>query len=66
MADTTEIIMEFGTDGSLKMEGKGFQGRACDQAMAPFEKALGIITKRENKPEYRAGGQTHGAGKIKA
>jgi len=34
------------------MEGKGFRGKACDDAMSVFEKALGMVQKRRNKPEY--------------
>jgi hypothetical protein len=34
------------------MEGKGFQGKACDEAMGVFEQALGVVTNRKNKPEY--------------
>jgi hypothetical protein len=47
-----EIILEFLEDGQIKMEGKGFQGKSCDEAMAVFEKALGVVTDRHNKPEY--------------
>ncbi len=48
----TEIIIDFPPDGEVKMEGKGFQGKSCDEAMAAFEKALGVVTDRKNKPEY--------------
>lgn len=48
----TEIIIDFMPDGEVKMEGKGFQGKSCDEAMADFEKALGVVTDRKNKPEY--------------
>jgi len=34
------------------MEGKGFQGKSCDEAMAVFEQTLGVVTNRQNKPEY--------------
>jgi hypothetical protein len=37
-----EIILEFLEDGQIKMEGKGFQGKSCDEAMAVFEQALGF------------------------
>ena len=47
-----EIILEFLEDGQIKMEGKGFQGKSCDEAMAVFEQALGVVMDRKNKPEY--------------
>ena len=47
-----EIILEFMEDGQIKMEGKGFQGKSCDEAMAGFEQALGVVTDRKNKLEY--------------
>ncbi len=47
-----EIIIDFLPDGEVKMEGQGFQGKSCDEAMAAFEQALGVLTERNNKPEY--------------
>jgi hypothetical protein len=40
------------------MEGKGFQGKGCDAAMSHFEKALGVVSNRKNKPEYFQGVRT--------
>jgi len=51
----TEIILDFAPDGEVKMEGKGFQGKSCDEAMSHFEKALGVVSNRKNKPEYFQG-----------
>ncbi|MBM4295184.1 MAG: DUF2997 domain-containing protein [Deltaproteobacteria bacterium] len=47
-----EFIIDFLSDGQVSMEGKGFQGKSCDEAMGHFEKALGVVTERKNKPEY--------------
>jgi hypothetical protein len=47
-----EIVIDFEVTGEVKMEGKGFQGKSCDEAMGNFEKALGVVSKRKNKPEY--------------
>ena len=47
-----EIIIEISPMGEVKVEGKGFAGKACDEAMAPIEKALGVVEGRKNKPEY--------------
>ena len=48
----TEIILDFAPNGEVHMEGKGFPGKSCDEAMAVFEKALGVVTDRQNNPEY--------------
>ncbi len=55
----TEIILDFAPDGEVKMEGKGFQGKSCDEAMSHFEKALGVVSNRKNKPEYFQGVRTN-------
>jgi len=47
-----EIIIDILPDGEVKMEGNGYQGKSCDEAMAAFEKALGVVTNRKNKPDY--------------
>ena len=54
----TEIILDFAPDGEVKMEGKGFQGKSCDEAMSHFEKVLGVVSNRKNKPEYFQGVRT--------
>lgn len=38
------IIVEIGTDGSVRMAGQGFTGKSCD--------VLGIVTERKHQPEY--------------
>jgi hypothetical protein len=48
----SEIIIDFLSDGQVNLEGKGFQGKSCDEAMDVFEQALGVVTNRKNKPEY--------------
>jgi len=47
----SEIILEFGTDGEMTTEGKGFKGKTCDRAMKDFED-LGRVKSRKNKAEY--------------
>ncbi len=54
----TEIILDFAPDGEVKIEGNGFQGKGCDEAMSHFEKALGVVSNRKNKPEYFQGVRT--------
>lgn len=46
------ITVTIGPDGSVKVEGSGFTGAACDKAMAEIERALGTETKRTKKPEH--------------
>jgi hypothetical protein len=48
----SEIVIDFLPDGKVSMEGKGFTGKSCDEAMGAFEKALGMVTDRKNKPDY--------------
>lgn len=47
-----EIVMTFKKDGGVKLEAKGFKGKTCQKALEPFEKAVGKVTKRKQKPEY--------------
>lgn len=54
-----EIIIDFEATGEVKLEGKGFQGKGCDEAMGQFEKALGVVTDRKNRPEYYQGVRTN-------
>jgi len=54
-----EIVIDFLPDGQVSMEGKGFRGKACDDAMGVFEKALGVVQKRKNKPEYHQEVRNH-------
>ena len=46
-----EIIVQIGVDGQTKVEAVGFQGPSCEKATEFIEKALGVIIKREAKPE---------------
>ncbi len=54
-----EIIIDFDSSGEVTMEGKGFQGKSCDEAMGAFEKALGVVSDRHNKPKYFQGVRTN-------
>ncbi len=55
----SEIIIDFDATGEVHLEGKGFQGKGCDEAMGHFEKALGVVSNRQNKPEYFQGVRTN-------
>jgi hypothetical protein len=54
-----KIIIEFDVAGEVQMEGKGFKGKSCDEAMGQFEKALGVVSNRKNRPEYFQGVRTN-------
>jgi hypothetical protein len=54
-----EIIIDFDMSGEVHLEGKGFQGKGCDEAMGHFEKALGVVSNRKNKPDYSLGVKTN-------
>ncbi len=54
-----EIIIDFDVAGEVKLEGKGFQGKSCDEAIGAFERALGVVSNRENKKEYYQGVRTN-------
>ena len=54
-----EIVIDFDASGEVHLEGKGFQGKGCDEAMGHFEKALGMVSDRKNKPEYFQGVKTN-------
>jgi hypothetical protein len=53
------IVIEFDVSGEVKLEGTGFQGKSCDEAMEHFEKALGVVSDRKNKPDYFQGVRTN-------
>ena len=54
MANSKSIEIEFGNDGSVKIEAVGFKGKGCEKATAAFEEALGTVKKRTHKREYTA------------
>jgi hypothetical protein len=45
-----EVIVK--TDGSLRIEGRGFIGANCEKATKFLEQALGKPTGKQKKPEY--------------
>ena len=48
-----QIIVDIDTDGAIKIDAKGFTGTDCEEATQFLEAALGVITERQHKPEYR-------------
>jgi hypothetical protein len=60
-----EIIIDIDLNGEVHMEGKGYRGKSCDEAMGQFEKVLGRVTDRKDKPEYlRAEVKGHGSQRV--
>ena len=56
-------------DGTkIEVEGVGFVGSSCGEAIDKINAALGVVTKRSEKPEFyatevvKAGGQTISGG----
>lgn len=45
------IYIRISKKGEVKIEAEGFTGSACELATAPFERALGVVTDKEEKPE---------------
>lgn len=50
-----EIVFNINPDGSVQVETRGYKGRDCLSATKPYEDALGIVDKRQPKPELRSG-----------
>lgn len=47
-----EIVIDIEADGSVKIEGKGFEGPECELFTKELEADLGTVTKKVKKPEY--------------
>ena len=47
-----EIVIDIRTDGTVRIDGVGFEGAECDQFMGELEDAIGVVETRKNKPEY--------------
>ncbi|MGD9496085.1 MAG: DUF2997 domain-containing protein [Armatimonadota bacterium] len=47
-----ELEITIGPDGAVSIVTHGFKGRSCLDAVAPFERALGKVTRRELTTEY--------------
>lgn len=60
-----EIVVDFLENGEVKMEGKGFTGRACVVEMEFLKKALGETKSVKYKSEYHKQGVTD-ASRIRA
>ena len=46
-----EIVVTI-EDGKAKVETKGFEGKACLDATADLERAMGITTQDDKTPEF--------------
>ncbi len=50
MSKYIEVVIA--SDGALAIEAVGFQGADCEKATAFLEKALGLASSKQKKPEY--------------
>mgnify|MGYP001611611826 CR=1 FL=1 len=48
-----QIIIDIDKDGDVRIDAVGFSGPECTQLTAALEEALGEVTARQLKPEYR-------------
>lgn len=46
------IVVEVAPDGSVKIEAVNFKGADCEKATKFLDEALGMVEKRQRKPEY--------------
>lgn len=47
-----ELVVDIMPDGTVRIEGKGFEGPECERLSKELESALGEVTQRVKKPEY--------------
>lgn len=50
MKKTIEIMV--GTSGEIQINALHFQGSDCEKATRYLEEALGVVARREKKPEF--------------
>ena len=48
-----QITIEVSPDGAVTIDAAGFSGADCEEATRFLEDALGTVTHRKHKPEYR-------------
>lgn len=48
------IVVEVGTDGSVKIEGRGFTGTECERATAALRQALGTEVENRRTADFYA------------
>ena len=48
-----QIKVVISPEGDVEIETSGFRGKACLDATAELEEALGTVGQREMKPEFR-------------
>mgnify|MGYP001618848405 CR=1 FL=1 len=52
MAKDREIELIIAPDGSVTVEGKHYEGPACDAELRRLAEALGVVQQVTKKPEY--------------
>jgi len=46
------VIITIKPDGSTSVEADGYNGKGCQSATAAFQRALGVVTDDQTKPEF--------------
>ena len=52
MSKKIQVIID--EDGTVEIEAIGYKGPSCEEATKALEDALGIVTNRAIKPEYKS------------
>ena len=60
------IVILFGPNGEVIIEGVGFKGSSCEKATRYLEEALGTVRHRVKKPEYNQTNTTNNQQKVGA
>ena len=47
-----QIIVKVGPIGQIEIKAVGYKGQSCKKDTEALEKALGLVTSSEKKPEY--------------
>lgn len=48
-----ELTITIAPDGKVTIDALGFEGTSCEEATRELEAALGVVTDRDEKVEYR-------------
>lgn len=49
-----EMIIDIDADGNMKIEVNGVKGSECLKETKELEEKLGVVTKRDKKPDFYA------------
>ena len=49
----SQLIITIDTEGQATIDAHGYKGASCKDATAAIERALGVVTDDQLKPEFR-------------